>query len=79
MFQPSDTVVLYLKKECQLTIVLSYNIIVYIMGQKFNRIYEHKIVSMFLPISFNIFLCPQKNHLIETVLLSTTKHVLAEK
>ena len=30
-----------------------------------------KIVNIFLSISFNIFLCAQKNRLIETVLLST--------
>ena len=34
-------------------------------------IFGRKIVNIFLPISFNICLGAQKNHLIETVLLST--------
>ena len=32
---------------------------------------EHKIVNIFLSITFNIILGAQKNHLIEMVLLST--------
>ena len=36
-----------------------------------NKIFERKIVNIFLPLSFNIFLGAQKNRLIETVLLST--------
>ena len=36
-----------------------------------NNTFQGKIVNIFLPISFNICFCAQKNNLIETVLLST--------
>ena len=36
-----------------------------------NKIFERRIVNIFLPITFNICLGAQKNRLIETVLLST--------
>ena len=36
-----------------------------------NKIFECKIVDIFLPISFNMFWMLKKNRLIETVLLST--------
>ena len=36
-----------------------------------DEIFEHKIVNITLPNSFNMFRGAQKNRLIETVLLST--------
>ena len=41
------------------------------IGQDINKIFEHKIINIFLPISFNICFGAQKNRVIETVLLST--------
>ena len=41
------------------------------IGLKINKTFEHKIVKMFLPISLTYVLGAPKNHLIETVLLST--------
>ena len=34
------------------------------------KLLECKVVNIFIPISFNIFLGTQKSHLIDTVLLS---------
>ena len=49
-----------------------------------NKIFECKIVDIFLPISFTYVLGAQKSRLIETVLLSSHNicqypHVLVEK
>ena len=51
-----------------------------------NKIFERKIVNIFLPISVNICFGAQKNRLIETVLVSLrgffcvpTMYVLVEK
>ena len=46
---------------------------------RLNKIFENKIVNIFIPVSFNICFESQKNRLIETVLLSTTTYVLIEK
>ena len=43
------------------------------LQMKINTIFERKIVNIFLPISANICFGAQKNHLNETVLLSTHK------
>ena len=43
-----------------------------VTGLDKQNIFERKIVNFFLPITSTIcFFCAQKNHLIETVLLST--------
>ena len=46
---------------------------------KINKIFEHKIVNIFLPISFNMCFGCKNIHLIETVLLSTHYICLVEK
>ena len=44
-----------------------------------NKIFESKIVNIFLPNILTYALGAQKNHLIEMILLSTTTCVLVEK
>ena len=43
------------------------------------KIFERKIVNIFLSISFNLCLGAQKNRLIETVFWVPTTYVLVEK
>ena len=41
------------------------------LGLVKHKMFKRKIVNIFFPISFTIYFGPQKNRLIETVLLST--------
>ena len=54
-----------------LTYVIMFWFICVFTGLDKQKKIQHKIVNIFLPISFNICLGAQKNRLIETVLLST--------